>query len=761
MKSLFSSLRFRLAGLILLTVSPMLVFSINTYSEQMRMATSVAQSTALNNARLAAKEQERLYEGARQVLVALALLPAVLDTDATACSLYMAELLPRYPNYENIGAALPDGKVFCSAVPSEWLPNIADRPVFQRSLQTRGFVIAGYLLPRITRRPASGVLYPALDEDGHLRAVVFAGIDLDWLDSFLMAASLPEGSSLDVIDSAGTILTRYPDPERWRGTVLPKSVIQAFVGHTELVSEGEGLDGVPRLYGVSRLSSLTEGDIYVRVGIPAKTVAAHARSQLMRNIAALTFATVLATLAAWKGSRHFLLGPLEVLMSVIRRFEAGETAARVGSAVGSGEISYLAGAIDQMATTIEARVFERDRAAAALERHAARAEALAATSARLNAHHDLQKLLDLVCAETARALGVSAASVSLAEDGPDAPRIGSAYGLPEGLGQQLFEVVSPSQSQPTGTGEPFVVRDVQALGGTLADSLLSAHDIRSAAGTAMVHDGRLVGMLHVYERAKPRQFSEGELCFLKAMSDQAAQAIVNVRLYEAVERERVYSAALLERTIRAQEDERMRIARELHDETSQDLAALLLNLDACALGLATDAPTMPLHMESAKTIARVMLAKMNRLINDLRPSLLDDLGLPAAIEWYGEERLRPMGIELRFRHEQMVRLSPAVEIALFRVAQEALANVVKHAGATKVDVDLTVQNGTVFLAVVDDGCGIGTPTSEPGDTDRQRLGLRGMQERVIMFGGKLVVESSPAQGTAIRVTVPVLQAEAQ
>lgn len=588
MRKRLASLQIRLLLLVLLAVVPMLALVLHSYAQQVQGATEDAQASALGLARLAANDQERLIEGARQLLVALAELPSVQNQDAAECGSFLADLLKEYPLYENLGAANLDGDIFCSAIPSATRANMSDRPWFQRALQTRDFVVGDYLVARITGRPTLGTVYPVLDEAGRPRGVVFAGIDLAWLDSLVAEAQLPEGSTLTVFDSAGIVLTRYPDPERWRGTAMSDSVMEPLLGQWETVNEEEGIDGVRRLYGTTRLCCPPAGSTLVSVGIPTAAVYAEAQQLLIRNLATLALAALLAFGAALVGARLFLLKPVNALLGAIRRFEAGDTQARVGSKAGSGEMGYLASAFDELADALEARESERDRSETALQ------------------------------------------------------------------------------------GE---------------------------------------------QRAR---------------------------------------AALLEKTITAQEDERKRIARELHDQTSQDLAALMLSLDTCALGLARGEPRVEQHLQTAKSIADTMLANTRRLINDLRPPLLDDLGLAAAIAWYAETRLQPLGIALELRCDQMeARLPPALETALFRVAQEALTNVVRHADASSVYVMLGVDDHAVSLAVRDDGRGFQQPAVTATGGESEGLGLLGMRERVTILGGEMCVDSEPGQGTTVTVTIPV------
>jgi signal transduction histidine kinase len=273
----------------------------------------------------------------------------------------------------------------------------------------------------------------------------------------------------------------------------------------------------------------------------------------------------------------------------------------------------------------------------------------------------------------------------------------------------------------------------------------------------LTHEGRLIGALCVFIQDEGRSFTEEELTFLVSVSDQAAQAIVNARLYQTLKEEQLSRTALLEKTISAQEDERKRIARELHDQTSQDLAALMLILDTFALGLTSRSAGTDQHFLSAKALVSTILTNIHHLINDLRPSLLDDLGLASAILWYGEQRFKPMGIAFELKSNRTeARLPPPVEIALFRSAQEALTNIVRHAQATSVKVTLDVDDRTVFLTIEDNGVGFQISSIMPEQLDGRGLGLRGMQERVSMLGGELDIQSTPGHGTIIKAKVPLL-----
>ena len=235
-----------------------------------------------------------------------------------------------------------------------------------------------------------------------------------------------------------------------------------------------------------------------------------------------------------------------------------------------------------------------------------------------------------------------------------------------------------------------------------------------------------------------------------------AAAKDNARLYAELQRKEQLRGELLHRVISAQEDERKRIARELHDETSQSLTALMVGLDTVHMALAQDAQKADKHLRSSKAIAESLLKNIHRLVADLRPSLLDDLGLVPAIEWYGEQRLKPLGITLHLDGKGIkARLLPSVETALFRIVQEAMTNIVRHSQATDVQIQFKQRDGHVSLRISDNGRGFDPQALQPVNWHEQGLGLRGMQERAEILGGQFDLQAEPGKGTVITVRVPM------
>ena len=211
-------------------------------------------------------------------------------------------------------------------------------------------------------------------------------------------------------------------------------------------------------------------------------------------------------------------------------------------------------------------------------------------------------------------------------------------------------------------------------------------------------------------------------------------------------------ALLLKRVIAAQEDERRRIARELHDETTQQLTALSLQLDA----LGKSRPEVAAALAGAQTIAHGAIDNLHRVIHDLRPSMLDDLGLLPAIGSYADTHLRAKGVAVHCEFpDALPPVSRDAATALYRVAQEALTNIARHARAETVMIGCTVSDDEIVLEIEDDGVGFDPAiVTRPLETG-EGLGLLGMHERLALIGGRLDVESEPGHGTRVVAVLPL------
>nr|WP_202892023.1 sensor histidine kinase [Kribbella shirazensis] len=213
-------------------------------------------------------------------------------------------------------------------------------------------------------------------------------------------------------------------------------------------------------------------------------------------------------------------------------------------------------------------------------------------------------------------------------------------------------------------------------------------------------------------------------------------------MLDRLERERATSAA---RALSAQESERRRIARELHDEVGQTLTAVLMDLKRAA-DRAPD-PALRSELAQAQETARASLDEVRRLAHRLRPGVLEDLGLTSALTALATEVSDHTGLEIRRRFDGGLVLDEQTELVLYRVAQESLTNVARHAGATRIDLSLVREGEAAVLRIEDNGRGAG-PTHEGA-------GIRGMRERALLIGATLELLDNPSGGTQVSLTVPL------
>lgn len=315
---------------------------------------------------------------------------------------------------------------------------------------------------------------------------------------------------------------------------------------------------------------------------------------------------------------------------------------------------------------------------------------------------------------------------------------------------ELTEVTVPRGQGLAGqvmtSGCPTVVKDYSAYPEAI-DAFVKA-GLASVMAVPIVSGERVFGALLVFSLRDQRAFSERDIALIAGVGRQAGIAIENARLYEDM---RFY----VRQITRAQEDERKRIARELHDDTAQTLALLSRRLDALAtLDEGVPEPVAE-RLEKLRAFASSILRGLRRFSQDLRPSALDDLGLLPALEGLTADLSKRGGINAKLEIlGDPRRLSAETELVLFRIAQEALRNVEKHSGATQATVLVEFSAGRVRITISDEGKGFQPPETMANLAHAGRLGLIGMQERAQLLGGTCTVQSEPGRGTKIMVDVP-------
>jgi len=270
--------------------------------------------------------------------------------------------------------------------------------------------------------------------------------------------------------------------------------------------------------------------------------------------------------------------------------------------------------------------------------------------------------------------------------------------------------------------------------------------------------GNVLGVLNVFSYS-PHRFSEDDMKLFQAIADLVGVAIEQADLYARLRQEKERYRGMAQYVLAAQEEERKRIARELHDETSQALSALAFNQQAImemadASGSLSD--DFKSQLKRAQSLVVQINTEINKVIYDLRPTLLDTLGLVAAIRQYAEDILEPLGIKSAVHCKgDSQPLLPEVETGLFRVAQGIIGNIAKHSKASAALITIHYSIDSITMSIEDDGRGFDISKLALADDRGRGSRLLGMKERVKLMGASYSVESQEGKGTCVTVKIPL------
>ena len=357
---------------------------------------------------------------------------------------------------------------------------------------------------------------------------------------------------------------------------------------------------------------------------------------------------------------------------------------------------------------------------------------------------EITSLYRTICSLAVMRLGLDAVWIDAPSREGDELRPPAAHGMSyEAIGIQVNKWERDSKVQAQSSVVIKTIDDLPPQNS--ADQTYNAY-----AAFPLVFSGSAIGTLKMLSRKKDF-FSDEKQILIQSYSNLAAVAIQNAWLFEEVRMTNRQLHALSQRLMKAQEDERLHLSRELHDESGQLIAALTVQLGL--LERDTSNPEMiRARVAELKETTGAIQKNLHRLAVNLRPASLDHLGLVTTLQQYIQEFSRQYNIHVEFDAVgiQEKRLPIEIETALFRIIQESLTNVVLHAQAGQVDVLLSLTEKHISVIIEDNGVGF-TPTSS---VTEEQLGLFGMRERLEMLGGMLTIESSPGKGTTIKAEVP-------
>ena len=713
---LVSGLRLRLLLLVLLACAPLVGLTLHTASEERRRLVKEWNQRSQEMMELATREEGRVIGQTRQLLLVLAESSPVRSGSRRGCKKLLDELFGSYPRYANLGVVGTNGMVLASARPMVEPANQTNRPFFRRALATRAFAIGNFPDGQAAGQPTVNFGYPVFDSDGQVQAVVFAALDLDWVSSFESAlpAQLPKGATWTEIDRAGRILVRYPSPEKWIGRPFPeKSLLKTVFSQDHGVVEAISADGIPGYHAFAAMRSQLVPDDVVTIlsSIPRQVLFAEADRRLTENLTGLGIAACFAFMLGWIGSYLLVLRPVRTLVKSSARLATGDLSTRTGLSHRGDELGQLTRTFDQMAQALEHREVERQSADHALKASEMRYRRLFETA---------QDGILILNADTGQIDDVNPFLTDML-----------GYTREQLLGNKLWEI-GPFKDTKASKAE---FRELQREDYVRYDDL----PLETSAGKSISVE--FVSNVYQVNGGKVIQ------CNIRNITERK----------QAEAKRKEYSRklqVLSRRLVEAQETERRNIARELHDEIGQALTVMQLNLQAMLLSPGTEVVSPRLN-ETLEVVERV-LEQVRDISLDLRPSILDDLGLEPALRWYTERQAALVELKVEFHADRLEqRLDPMIETECFRVAQEALTNVVRHAQAKTVTVELRKEDGQLHLRVRDDGVGFDVAPVREQAVRGTSLGLLSMEERASLAGGGLEFKSVPGQGTEVHAWFPL------
>lgn len=377
--------------------------------------------------------------------------------------------------------------------------------------------------------------------------------------------------------------------------------------------------------------------------------------------------------------------------------------------------------------------------------------ALNAVASALNSPVSEDEMLNNALLSALSALEMDVGWILVLDDDGDAS-LGACHGLP--ADQHAFAFPKCACGRVVKAGASTVI---DSAGDDCALACLpetSGPPVLCHTAVAVQTRGRVLGVLSVAsERADATD--ESDMALLEAMGRQIGVALENARLWEELRSKEKIRGELLARAMRAQEDERQRISRELHDGVGQSLNALVFGLNAVNAALTQSPAGAPELLGRLSTSVSDTVKELQEIIYDLRPSLLDDLGLCKAVRWYTQERLQGRGVQVLLDIPEVLRLEPDAETALFRVTQEAVTNIAKHAHAGHVSIMLRPSEAGVHMEIHDDGVGFDRGSVFAKNGSQRGWGLLGMQERVTLLDGEFTIASGLGQGTLLTIDLPL------
>jgi PAS domain S-box-containing protein len=398
-------------------------------------------------------------------------------------------------------------------------------------------------------------------------------------------------------------------------------------------------------------------------------------------------------------------------------------------------------------------VTERREALQEIRRQANRTEVLMQAASQLNSQLELEPVLNTICKITNRTLKATGTSVFLRDTKKDVFRDMAIISENEGLKANQatrFEIPADVFQALLSRENPVVViPDIQAYPELPYFELYKELNVRTLVVAALFRREYLMGAIIAVFVQNRKILPLDDVALLKGLADQASSAIQNVELFEQVRAGREHQRKLAKSLVEVQEDERRHLAKELHDHLGQILTGLQFMLENAKNQASGPQKS---NLEEIQESVSDIIGQVREMSLNLRPSMLDDMGLLQTLQWHFDRYTSQTGIHVNFECDDFPERFPTeIEITAYRIVQEALTNVARYAQVKEVFVGLVLQGKTLWVEVVDKGKGFDSSIG----FDKPTSGLGGMQERANLVGGYLTIRTFINQGTQILAALPL------
>ena len=723
-KAFIKTVKARLLFLVFLVVFPFMVLLLASAISDLRSNIAISKADAINLGKNAARNFSEGMNLTKVILTDLVSTSEMRNTDN--CLQVFPALRSAYerltPELVNLSLADAQGKIYCAINPVKGDIGIDGTAEYQRALQTSAITLGSYEINPISKDPQFNVVYPVLSYNGKIQTLIVATYSGLWVQRWHNTILFPANSTLGLIGPSGTLMYWQVDGDVKNADALKKNLrvwVNGMLASQGTI-EGTDLDGVNRLLTVVPLESNEQRVGYLILGYPVADLYRDANYKLAGRLMLSILITFIAAIIAKYSSENLFLNPLEKVMSVVKKVEEGDLSARISNIAGIQELGVLAKSFDQMTDSLQQREMSKRLADArfrALYDNIAVGVAIMSLDRKLVQVNPTATIMTGYSEEEMTQLDVS--TLPIPED---------RY-----IDRELFQQMIKGERDQYLIEKRYLRKNGEMFWGRV--------------NFAMVKDdwgkpSYVVGIIEdiTEEKTSKEKLAIQEADHLKLLESRISERTDELNKANEMLREKAAQDAVV--------TERTRLARDLHDAVTQTLFSATLIADVLPEIWDMNIQEGKRRLEELRLLTRGALAEMRTLLVELRPNALVEVPLPSLLKQLAEALTGRSRINIVTYSEGDRKLPPDVQVALYRLTQEALNNVVKHAKANQAIVTLVLDH-TVRLVVADDGIGF-KQSGISGD----HLGLKIMRERAESIGASLKITSSAGEGTQVSITWP-------